>query len=415
MSTFNPFHMAQQQFDDTANLLQLSDSTKALLRQPMHEVCVHLPIRMDNGEIKVFEAYRVQYNTARGPAKGGIRWHADETIDTVRALSAWMVWKCALLDLPLGGGKGGIKVDAKTLSHTEQERLARAYMRAIGSHLGDRQDIPAPDIGTTPQIMAWMLDEYETLSGHHEPGVITGKPVTLGGSLGRGDATSRGGIYVAQELAKAYQFDWTGKKVVIHGYGNAGHHAALLATHILKAVVVGIGNSRAALYNEHGIDIAAVDAHYQQHGTLQGFAHATEVDTAALLEMPCDLLIPSAIEGVIHADNADRVQARYVLELANGPTTPEADAILESKGVIVVPDFLANAGGVTVSYFEQVQNAINYYWSEKDVQQRLQQKMSTAFQSVYQLSQEKHISLRKAAFALAVQRVADACHLRGWL
>ncbi len=415
MADFNPFKMAQEQFDDAAKILSLSESEIALLRKPMRELIVHFPVRMDDGSIKVFEGYRIRHNTALGPAKGGLRWHPEETADTVRALSTWMTWKCALMGLPLGGGKGGIRIDAKALSLQEQERVARAYIRAVGYDIGDRIDIPAPDINTNGQIMAWMLDEYETMKGYSEPGVITGKLIPVGGSKGRLDSTSRGGVYVIEELAKTYKTSFKDKKVAILGYGNAGYYAAQLVEEILQAKVVAVGNSRNALLNEKGIDVKALAEHYQAKGTLAGFGGAKEIPSKDLLEVDCDLLIPAAVEGVINEHNAEKIKAKYILELANGPTTPQADKILEKKGVIVVPDFLANAGGVTVSYFEQVQNAQMLYWTEEEVRQKLRERMASTFASIYQVMQSRNLSMRRAAMVLAVDRVREACKVRGWV
>ncbi len=415
MADFNPYKMAQEQFDDAAEILSLSKSEIALLRKPMRELIVHFPVRMDDGSIQVFEGYRIRHNTALGPAKGGLRWHPDETADTVRALSTWMTWKCALMGLPLGGGKGGIRIDARSLSLHEQERVARAFIRAIGHDIGASIDIPAPDINTNGQIMAWMLDEYETMKGYSEPGVITGKLVLVGGSKGRLDATSRGGIYVMEELAKTYKTSFKGKKTAIQGYGNAGYYAAQLAEEILQTKVVAIGNSRNALLNEKGLDLQALAKHYQSGGSLSGFGGAKEIGSKELLEVDCDLLIPSAVEGVINEHNAEKIKAKYILELANGPTTPQADRILEKKGVIVVPDFLANAGGVTVSYFEQVQNAQMLYWTEEEVRQELRERMASTFASVYKVMQARNLSMRRAAMVLAVDRVREACKLRGWV
>lgn len=415
MTDFNPFNMAQAQFDEVAGLLSLSQAEADLLRNPMRELSVSFPVRMDDGTTKILRGYRIRHNTALGPAKGGLRWHPEETQDTVRALAMWMVWKCALLDVPLGGGKGGVCVDAKKLSLREQERVARAYIRAIGHDIGDRIDIPAPDINTNGQIMAWMMDEFEVMHGQNEPGVITGKPMTLGGSQGRLDATSRGGIYVMEELARAYGTDFKNKRVAIHGYGNAGRFAATLCQEILGAKVVAIGNSRAALYSECGLNLVELAEYYDKTGTLANYPGADEIPANRLLEVDCDLLIPASIEGVINENNAGDIKAKYILELANGPTTPQADKILEAKDVVVVPDFLANAGGVTVSYFEQVQNAQMYYWGEADVQQKLREKMAKAFSSVYEVMMARDCSMRKAAMLLAVQRVREACILRGWL
>ncbi len=411
----NPFKIAQQQFDTTAERLGLDEATRELLRWPMLELHATLPVKMDDGSTKVFRAFRVEYNTARGPAKGGIRWHPDETIDTVRALSAWMTWKTSVVDIPLGGGKGGVVCNPKELSEAEKERLARAYVRAIGRSLGAARDVPAPDVYTTPQIMAWMLDEYETLAGERQPGMITGKPVPLGGSQGRGDATARGGIYVTREAAKAHGIRLEGQSMAIQGFGNAGQNAALLGERLLGLKLTAASDSKGGIYNPRGIDARAAVEYKQKNGTLAGFPEAEAITNDELLELAVAVLCPAALEDVITRDNAPRLRCRMLCELANGPTTPEADAILFDKKVVVLPDFLANAGGVTVSYFEQVQNAYNFYWELPEVHQRLDYKMTHAFEAVFSMSQREKVAMRQAAYLVAVARVAEACKLRGWV
>lgn len=411
----NPFQIAQQQIDVAAEKLGLDPATHELLRWPMQEIKVVLPVKMDDGTTRIFHAFRVQYNTARGPAKGGIRWHPDETLDTVRALAAWMTWKTSVVDIPLGGGKGGIVCNPKELSETEKERLARAYVRAIGRALGVTKDVPAPDVYTTPQIMAWMMDEYETMLGEKHPGVITGKPLPLGGSQGRVDATARGGIYVTREAAKVFGIDLQGGTMAVQGFGNAGQHAALLGQEILGLKLVAASDSKGAIYNPSGIDARALIQHKLKYDTLKGFPNVEEIPHDALLELEVTVLFPCALENVITRHNAARVRCKILCELANGPTTPEADQILYDKGVVVLPDFLANAGGVTVSYFEQVQNAYNFYWELRDVHQRLDDKMINAFRGVYEMSRRERINMRQAAYLVAVARVAEACKLRGWV
>jgi glutamate dehydrogenase (NAD(P)+) len=415
MPEFNPFRIAQSQLDTAAKTLGLDAATHELLRWPQRELQVHFPIRMDDGAIRLFRGYRVQYNAARGPAKGGLRWHSDETIDTVRALAAWMTWKTAVVDLPLGGGKGGITCNPKELSSTEKERLARAYIRAVGRFIGDRTDVPAPDVYTTPEIMGWMMDEYETIIGEHQPGVITGKPLAVGGSAGRGDATARGGICVLRETVKALKIDLAGKTMAIQGFGNAGQHAALLGAELLGLKLVACSDSRGGIQNPKGLDAKAVVDHKLRTGSLAGFPGAQPVSNEALIELDVAVLFPAALEGVITDRNASRVKAKIICELANGPTTPEADAVLFGKGVVVLPDFLANAGGVTVSYFEQVQNASNYYWDLATVHQRLDEKMTRAFAGVWEMSRRHTVDLRQAAYLIAVSRVAEACRARGWV
>lgn len=416
MAELNPFKMAQAQFDEAAERLGLDPAMRDLLRWPQREYHVTLPVRMDDGKYRVFHGYRVQYNYARGPTKGGLRWHPDETIDTVRALAAWMTWKTAVVDVPLGGGKGGITCNPKELSLAEQERLARAYIRAVGRLLGVTKDVPAPDLYTNPQIMGWMMDEYEALLGEAHPGVITGKPLSLGGSRGRHDATARGGIYCVREVGQLLKIDWNKATYAIQGFGNAGHFAALLHRELLgKSKLVAASDSRGGVYSASGLDPLALVKHKKEKGSLAGFPGAEPISNEDLLELKVDVLYPSALENQITGENAARVKAKVVCELANGPTTPEADRILHGNGVCVVPDFLANAGGVTVSYFEQVQNAYNFYWSLDLVYQRLDRKMTEAFQAVWDTAQREKIHLRLAAYLVAVQRVAQAVRDRGWL
>ena len=415
MQRLNPFQIAQQQLDTAAEKLGLDPATHELLRWPMHEIKMVLPVKMDDGSTRIFHAFRIQYNTARGPAKGGIRWHPDETIDTVRALAAWMTWKTSVVDIPLGGGKGGVVCNPKELSEMEKERLARAYIRAVARNLGVTRDVPAPDVYTTPQIMAWMMDEFETIVGEAHPGVITGKPIPLGGSQGRGDATARGGIYVTREAAKLVGTDLKGKTMAIQGFGNAGQHAALLGEEILGLKLVAASDSKGGVYNPKGIESKALVDYKLRSGVLQGFPGAEEISNEDLLAMEVTVLFPAALENVITKENADKVRCKISCELANGPTTPEADAILYDKGVLLLPDFLANAGGVTVSYFEQVQNTYNYYWELHEVHRRLDEKMTRAFHAVYEMSQREKINMRQAAYLVSVARVAEACKLRGWV
>ncbi len=412
---FNPFTIAQQQIDQAAEKLELDQATRELLRWPMKEIKVTLPVKMDDGSTKIFHAFRIQYNTARGPAKGGVRWHPLETMDTVRALGAWMTWKTAVVDLPLGGGKGGVVCNPKELSGTEKERLARAYVRALAGSLGVTKDVPAPDVYTTPQIMAWMMDEYETIVGENHPGVITGKPLALGGSKGRGDATARGGIYVTREAAAVRDINLEGATMAVQGFGNAGQNAALLGEEILKLKLVAASDSRGGVYNPNGISAAALVDYKIKNGVVQGFPGTDEITNEELLALPVTALFPAALENVIRADNAENLKCRICCELANGPTTPEADLILDDKGIFVLPDFLANAGGVTVSYFEQVQNAYNLYWELQEVHWRLDKRMTQAFASVYEMSRRDKIHLRQAAYLVAIARVAEACKLRGWV
>jgi len=415
MPELNPFKIAQSQLDKAAAALGLDEATHQLLRWPQRELQVTLPVRMDDGSVKVFHGYRVQYNGARGPTKGGLRWHPDETIDTVRALAAWMTWKTAVVDLPLGGGKGGVTCNPKTLSGSEKERLARAYVRAVGRFLSEAKDVPAPDVYTTPEIMGWMMDEYETIIGEHSPGVITGKPISLGGSAGRGDATARGGIYVTREAAKKLGLDLKGGSMAIQGFGNAGQHAALIGTELLGLTLVAASDSQGGVHNPRGLDVKALVDHKQRTGRLEGFPGASPIANEKLLELEVTVLFPSALENAITDRNAERIRAKIVCELANGPTTPEADAVLYKNKVFVLPDFLANAGGVTVSYFEQVQNAYNFYWDLPLVHTRLDEKMTKAFHAVYEMHERQKVNMREAAYLVSVSRVAEACKLRGWV
>jgi glutamate dehydrogenase (NAD(P)+) len=417
----NPFEIAQRQLDDAAAILGLSPAMHAFLRVPMREFHFSIPVLMDDGGYQTFQGFRVQYNDARGPAKGGIRFHPDETIDTVRALAAWMTWKTSVVDIPLGGGKGGVICDPKSLSSGELERLSRGYMRRAAHFIGEDKDVPAPDVYTTPEIMAWMLDEYETMMGRHVPGVITGKPPALFGSLGRGDATARGGIYTVREAARVLGLDLPSATVAVQGFGNVGSWAAILA-HQMGLKVVAVSDVTGGLYKADGLNIPAIAAHVkaQPRHELTGYTEPGAEwmglqESSKLLELPVTILFPAALENVITAANADKIKARIVGELANGPTTPEADAILHQNGVYVIPDFLCNAGGVTVSYFEQVQNAYNFYWPLEEVQKRLEDKMTRAYQAVHEMADAHGVHNRLAAYLVAVQRVADAVATRGWV
>jgi glutamate dehydrogenase (NAD(P)+) len=411
----NPFTVAQQQLDEAAEKLGLDPATHELLRWPLRELHVTLPVKMDDGSTRIFHGFRVQYNDARGPTKGGIRFHFEETIDTVRALAAWMTWKCAVVDIPLGGGKGGVICDPREMSSGELERLSRAYIRQVGRIIGLEKDVPAPDVYTTPQIMAWMMDEFSFLKGENEFGVITGKPLPLGGSAGRGDATARGGMFVLREAGKILGLELRGATAAIQGYGNAGTFAHKLGEEILGLKIVAVSDSRGGIYNPDGLAYDEVFKHKQETGKVGGFKGAKEVSNEELLELDVEVLFPSALEGVITKQNAGSVKARISVELANGPTTPDADKILHKNGVYVIPDFLANAGGVTVSYFEMVQNAYDYYWDVELVHDRLDKKMTAAFHAVHETAQEHKVNNRVAAYMVAVNRVAEAMALRGWV
>ncbi|MDD5605052.1 MAG: Glu/Leu/Phe/Val dehydrogenase [Dehalococcoidales bacterium] len=411
----NPFDIVRQQIDASAAILKLKPQEIEVLKHPLRELHVSLPVRMDDGTTKVFQGYRVQYNDARGPGKGGIRFHPQETIDTVRALAAWMTWKTALLDLPLGGAKGGVVCNPKEMSQAELERLSRAYVRAVYQFIGPDKDVPAPDVYTNPQIMAWMADEYSIISGKPQFGVITGKPISLGGSPGRGDATARGGMYAIREAAKVLGIDLSKATVAIQGFGNAGYHAAKLCKELFGAKIVAACDSQGSIYCENGINPDEAYACKSSTSSVCNMEGVENICGDDLLSLDVDILIPAAIENVITDRNAGEVKAKIIAELANGPTTPEADAILYDNGIHVIPDFLCNAGGVTVSYFEMVQNFYMYRWDEEEVRQKLDKRMSGAYHSVWNVSREYNINMRQAAYVLALQRVVEAMKLRGWV
>lgn len=411
----NPFTIAQAQLDEAAAVLGLDPDMHAFLREPMRELHFTIPVRMDDGRTRTFRGFRVQYNDARGPAKGGIRFHPDETIDTVRALAAWMTWKTAVCDVPLGGGKGGVICDPREMTRGELERLSRGYMRTIARYIGPTRDVPAPDVNTNPQIMAWMLDEYEHIIGYQQPGVITGKPETLGGSAGRGPATALGGIFTIREAAKVLGMSVEGATCAIQGYGNVGSNAVKLAHDILGLKVVAVSDEYGGIFSDKGIDPRILSQHVQVNGRVGGCPGTVPIGNTELLEAEVDILIPAAIENQITGQNAANIKAKIIAELANGPTTPQADDILAEKGIFIIPDFLCNAGGVTVSYFEMVQNTYQFYWDEEMVNQRLDMKMTAAFTAVAQMAASKKVNNRIAAYLVAVARVAEAVRLRGWV
>lgn len=415
MTDNNPFAIAQRQLDEASAMLGLDPATHALLREPMRELIVTIPLRMDDGSVRVYRGFRVQYNDARGPCKGGIRWHPDETLDTIKALAAWMTWKTAVVNIPLGGSNGGVACNPKELSPTEQERLARGYIRTVWKMLGEDNDVPAPDVYTNPQIMAWMMDEYSTIRGYTVPGMITGKPIPLGGSAGRDDATARGAIYMVREAAKVLDLDLDDATVAIQGYGSVGQSVHKLAEEILGARVVAISDSQGGLYQPDGLNYKTVSQHKRRTGSIIDLPGTESVSNDDILEADVTVLFPAALENVITEDNAANVKARIVAELANGPTTPEADKILNERGVYIIPDFLCNSGGVTVSYFEQVQNAYDYYWSLETIHERLDRKMSDAFHTVHRIAEANRVPNRQAAYLVAVERVAEAAKLRGWV
>ncbi len=415
MQSENPFAIVQHQIDTCAKVLKLDPATHAIIRQPMRELHVTFPVRMDNGTMRVFQGFRVQYNDARGPTKGGIRFHPDETADTVRALAAWMTWKCALLDLPLGGAKGGIICNPKEMSPGELERLSRGYINQIWRFIGPEKDIPAPDVYTTSQIMAWMMDEYAKMTGESKFGVITGKPVCIGGSCGREDATARGGLYTVREAAEENGIDLGKATFAIQGYGNAGYFAAVLGRELFGSKIVAVSDSKGGIFNSRGLDPVKVFQHKGKTGSVAGFPGAEPISNEKLLELKVDVLFPSALENVITGANAGKIKAKIVAELANGPTTPEADDILYKKGIHVIPDFLCNAGGVTVSYFEMVQNFNLYYWELEEVHEKLNKRMTTAYHATLGTSKRYKVNMREAAYIVAVQRVVEAMKMRGWV
>lgn len=408
------FTNAMSQLGKAAKVLNLEEGMLSLLSRPNHFHVVDLEIVMDNGEKKTFKGYRSQYNNARGPYKGGIRYHWNVSEDEVKALSFWMTMKCATVGIPLGGGKGGIIVNPKELSKGELERLSRAYIRAIYQHIGPDKDVPAPDVYTTPQIMGWMLDEYEKCVGHHAPGVITGKPLSIGGSAGRGFATAQGGVYVVEEAMKKLGKKASETTVAIQGFGNAGAHMANILSE-LGYKIIAVSDSKGAIktINDEPLVIKKLAEYKEKNGSVIGFENTITITNEQLLEVEVDVLVPAALENQITADNAVRIHAKVVAELANGPTTPEADEILFHNGVLVIPDILTNAGGVTVSYFEQVQNAMNYYWTEEEVLAKLKPIMVAAFNELWATKEKHNIDMRTAAFVVAVGRVAQAMKDRG--
>ena len=410
----DPFDIAVKQLEKAAKVINLDKQALNLLKEPLQILQVRIPVKMDDGRTEVFTGFRVHYNNARGPVKGGIRFHPEESLSTVKALAAWMTWKTAIVDIPLGGAKGGIICDPKKLSAGELERLSRAYVRALGEYIGPEVDVPAPDVYTTPQIMAWMMDEYENIVRRSAPGVITGKPLELGGSLGRGDATAKGGMYVLREGAKKLGLDLSKATVAIQGFGNAGQFAVKLVQEHFQSKVVAVSDTKSGIYSEKGINFDALVEHKKKTGSVANFPGSKNITNEELLELKVDVLIPAAIENQLTAKNADKVKAKIILELANGPTTPDADEIFFKKKIMLLPDFLANSGGVTVSYFEWVQNVGGYYWDLDEVYSRRDKKMTKATKEVLDAAEKYKIDTRTAAYTISIKRVADAMKLRGW-
>lgn len=412
---FNPWKMALEQFDHAARYLDLKEGIYEMMRHPKRELTVNFPVRMDDGSVRIFTGYRVHHSTVRGPTKGGIRYSLGVTLDEVRALAMWMTWKVAVANLPFGGAKGGVICNPKELSQNELESLTRRYATEISILMSPEGDIPAPDMGTTPQVMAWIMDTYSMHRGHSLPAVVTGKPVEVGGSLGRLEATGRGVRVIAGEAANYLGMDLAGSTVAVQGFGNVGSVSAKLLQEA-GARIVAVSDSRGGIYDPNGLNIAEVVQHKQETGSVAGFGAAEGVTNAELLELPVDILVPSAMEHQITEKNAPHIQARLIVEGANGPTTPEADVILKERGRLVVPDILANAGGVTVSYFEWVQGLQFFFWSEQEINERLRQVMGKSFADVVeimQLYEAENLDMRMAAYILAISRVNQATLLRG--
>ena len=408
----NPYQIALRQLDHVAEILKLDDSIHDYLKYPKRELTVHFPVSMDRGGTQMFTGYRVQHNTSRGPAKGGLRFHPETDIDEVRALAMWMTWKCAVVNIPFGGAKGGVVCDPRTLSPGELEDLTRRYTTEISLLIGPSSDIPAPDVGTNGQIMAWLMDTYSMHAGHTVNAVVTGKPVSIGGSEGRLDATGRGVVIVTEQAYQKQGKTLAGARVVVQGFGNVGGAAARLF-HERGARVVAVSDVGGGIHNAGGLDVPALVAHVKQTNSVAGFPESEPLGNGELLELECDVLVPAALQGQITAANAPRVRARMVVEGANGPATPEADAILRENGVLLVPDVLANAGGVTVSYFEWVQDIQSFFWTETEVNERLERILIRAFDEVWATAQTHGVDLRTAAYILGVSRVAEATKTRG--
>jgi len=408
----NAYDSAMENFDLAADALELDDDVRSMIKYPERVLTVVLPVRMDNGKIHCFQGFRAQHSTARGPAKGGIRYHPNVTVDEVKALATWMTWKCAVVNIPFGGGKGGVTCNPKEMSQIEIERLTRRYTSAILPLIGPAQDIPAPDVYTNSQVMAWIMDTYSMTKGYPIPGVVTGKPIALGGSLGRNEATGRGVFNTLESACEHLGIPMKGAKVVVQGFGNAGS----IAAHLLdsnQAYVIGVSDSKGCIYNRDGIDIPKLMLHKEKTGSVVGFPASESITPEQLLSLECDILVPAALENVVHGENAPSIHAKIIAEAANGPLTPEADRILEAKGVFIIPDILCNAGGVTVSYFEWVQDEQHLFWEAQDVYNRLERVMKTSFNDVLKIHLVRKVGMRTAANMLGISRVAEATKLRG--
>ena len=408
----NPFELAQEQLYRVADVFKIDSNLIEVLKECKKGVTVSVPVVLDNGSVRTFQGYRVTHNIARGPSKGGIRYHPDVTLDEVKALSMWMTWKCALMNIPFGGAKGGIACDPKKLSEGELQKLTRRYTSEIINEIGPEKDIPAPDVGTDGRVMAWIFDTYSMNKGHSVLGVVTGKPLNIGGSLGRLEATARGALYTMREAIRKQELPIAGLRIAIQGFGNVGSFLARFL-HDDGAKVIAVSDSRGGVHNPEGIDIALALAHKQETGSLVGLKGTEEISNEDLILLDCDVLAPCALEQVITGENADKVRAKIVVEGANGPTTPTADEILEDRGVLVLPDVLANAGGVVVSYFEWVQGLQEYFWKEAEVNARLNDIATRAFNETWATREARGTSMRMAAYGLAVQRVAEATTTRG--
>jgi glutamate dehydrogenase (NAD(P)+) len=411
--TLNPFEIALKQLDEAANLIHLESGMRDVLANPKRVLTVSLPVKMDNGKIRVFTGFRSQHNDARGPFKGGIRYHPQVTVEEVKALSMWMTWKCAIADIPYGGGKGGIICNPKEMSEIELERLTRRYAYSIADIIGPRTDIPAPDVYTGGKEMAWIMDTYSALKGNFgQPEIITGKPLSIGGSLGRTEATGRGLTFTVREAAKKLAVDLKQATVAIQGFGNAGQYAGQLLED-QGAKIVAVSDTRAAVFNKNGLNVEGLRNHKEKNGSVVGFPEAKAISGEEILETECTILIPAALENQITQKNASRISAKIVAEAANGPTTPQADEILFKNKILLIPDILANGGGVTVSYFEWLQNLRREYWTESDVNERLDKNISKAFADVYNTHKKHGVNMRKASTLLAIEKVAEATRIRG--
>jgi glutamate dehydrogenase (NAD(P)+) len=406
------FDVAVEQFEIAADVIDLDEDMRRVLGHCQRELTVHFPVEMDDGSVQVFTGHRVQHNTGPGPTKGGIRYHQSVTISEVKALAMWMTWKCAVVGIPFGGAKGGVQVNPKLLSQSELQNLTRRYTAEISILIGPNKDIPAPDVNTNPQVMAWLMDTYSMNAGYSVPGVVTGKPLVLGGSEGRNEATGRGCVFAIEQAATVLGLDLTKSRTVVQGFGNAGSVAARLMAEA-GSKVVAVSDSRGATYNPRGLDLVAVAAHKKRTGSVSGYREGQDVTNDELLLLDCEILIPAAMEGQITVNNANAIKARLLAEAANGPTSPEADAILYDRGVFVLPDIFANAGGVTVSYFEWVQALQAFPWTEQEVNERLRRIMTRSFEAVYATSRQHKVHMRTAALVRAIERVAQVNDLRG--